>query len=406
MTIKELIAQELQQQQNSINLIASENYASREVQEAVGSFIFSKYAEGYPKKRYYAGCSVVDEIELQAIESAKKLFGYEHVNVQPHAGATANTCIFFALLKPGDTIVGMELSHGGHLTHGYKANMSGAWFTVHSYKVEKESELIDYEKLRQLCLEVKPRLLIVGASAYPRIIDFKRCGEIARECGAILLADISHIAGLVVTGLHPSPYPHADIIMTTTHKTLRGPRGAIIACNKEYASAIDRAVMPGMQGGPMMNVIAAKAIAFNEALTPQFVQYQKKVIENAQEMAAVCMERGYRVVTGGTDTHLFLVDVSPLKNSHGLDGKKAEKLLEQHGIFLNRNTLPYDTGTPLEPSGIRIGTPAMTTRGMNRETAREMAHLVLDILEGKLGDQEAKSKVQTIARAHSLFWKE
>lgn len=363
--IHALISKEEERIQKSVNLIASENYPSDAVREAEGSILSSKYAEGYPGKRYYAGCDVVDTIETLAIERCKKLFNAEYANVQPHAGSQANMAVYFSVLQPGDTILGMKLAAGGHLTHGHKVNISGSYFNSVSYGVNKETELLDYNEIEQLAALHKPKLIIVGASAYSRTIDFEKMGEIARAHNAYLLADIAHIAGLVAARLHPSPFPHADFVTTTTHKTLRGPRGGLIMCKKEHADIIDRAIMPGTQGGPFMHTIAAKAVAFCEALQPAFIAYQKHVIANAQAMAHAFQERGYRIVSNGTDNHLFIVDLT----SKGITGKDAEALLAKNNITVSRSCIPFDTAKPWITSGIRIGTPAITTRGATKQDA-------------------------------------
>lgn len=367
-----LLSKEEQRQETTINLIASENYASPEVRSATASVPTNKYAEGYPGKRYYAGCQVIDEIEHIAIERCKKLFGAEHVNVQPHAGSQANNAVYFALLKPGDTILGMSLAEGGHLTHGHPVNFSGALYNVIQYKVHPETGRIDFDEVAHLAQKHKPKLIIAGASAYSRTIDFERFSEIAKEVGAVLMADIAHIAGLIAAGLHPHPFPHADIVTSTTHKTLRGPRGGLIMCKKKFAQAIDKAVMPGTQGGPFMNVIAAKAVAFHEATSPEFKQYQKQVIINAQHMTQKLKKLGYTIVTGGTDNHLFIVD---LRNKN-ISGKDAEIALDAAGITVSRSCIPFDPAKPWITSGIRIGTPATTTRGMKKKEIEQITLLI------------------------------
>jgi glycine hydroxymethyltransferase len=348
---------------SSINLIASENYPSKAVQEAQASILTAKYAEGYPGKRYYAGCAIVDTIELCAIERCKQLFNAEHVNVQPHAGCQANIAIYFAVLKPGDTILGMSLTAGGHLTHGHPVNFSGTYFKSVQYGVNRETELLDYDEIETLAQKHKPRLIIVGASAYSRTIDYARMAIIARSVNAYLLADIAHIAGLIATGLHPSPIPHADFVTSTTHKTLRGPRGGLIMCKKQYANIIDRAVIPGTQGGPFMHTIAAKAVAFHEALQPAFIDYQKQVCRNAQIMAHQFQKYGYRIVSNGTDNHLFIVDL----RSIGITGHDAQMLLEKNNILVSKSCVPFDPTKPWITSGIRIGTPAITTQGATEQ---------------------------------------
>ena len=374
--IASIIDQERERQQQSINLIASENYAPREILQATGSVLTNKYAEGYPGKRYYSGCEQVDQVEQVAIERCKKLFGAQHVNVQPHAGSQANMAAYLALIKPGDTIMGMSLREGGHLTHGHPVNFSGLFFKVVSYGVNKETELIDYDELERHAQRHQPKLIISGASAYPRTIDFERISHIAHTVGAYHVADIAHIAGLVATKLHPSPIPHADVVTSTTHKTLRGPRGGLIMCKEKYAQAIDKMVMPGIQGGPLMHVIAAKAVCFKLAQEKSFVEYQKQVIANARTMAQEFERRGYRVVTGGTDNHLFLVDLRSKK----ITGKRAEEILAMTNISINRNLIPFDPEKPLITSGIRIGTPAITTRGMKEQDVLEIVDIIDTLL--------------------------
>lgn len=370
---------ELSRQRGNIELIASENFVSPAVMAAVGSHLTNKYAEGLPGKRYYGGCQYVDIVENLAIERCKKLFGCDHVNVQPHSGAQANTAVYFALLNPGDTILGMNLSHGGHLTHGSPVNISGKYFKIVPYGVSKEDERIDYDALEQLAIENKPKMIVAGASAYPRIIDFPRLREIADKVGAYLMVDIAHIAGLVAAGLHPSPVPYADVVTTTTHKTLRGPRGGVIMCKEQYAKAIDKAVFPGMQGGPLMHVIAGKAVAFKEALSDEFKAYQKQVVANAAAMADEFKKCGVRLVSGGTDNHLMLVDLR-VKN---MTGKELEKMLDEVNITVNKNTIPFEETSPFITSGIRIGTPSITTRGFKEEDARLVARLITKIIEEK-----------------------
>jgi len=367
---------ERQRQQENIELIASENFVSPAVLEAQGSILTNKYAEGYPAKRWYGGCEHVDTIERLAIDRAKQLFGAEHANVQPHSGSQANMAVYFAVLKPGDKLLTMDLSHGGHLTHGNKANFSGRFFEIVHYGVNKETERIDYDLLRQMALEHKPRMITVGASAYPRIIDFKRMGEIAREAGAYLLADIAHIAGLVATGLHPSPIGHADFVTTTTHKTLRGPRGGLILCGEKYAKDIDSQMFPGIQGGPLIHVIAAKAVCFHEALQPGFKVYQQQIIANAKALADGMLRNRYRLVSGGTDNHLMLVDVG----ARGLTGKECQHALDEAGITVNKNTIPFETRSPFQASGIRLGSPAVTTRGMKEAEMAAIADMISEVL--------------------------
>jgi glycine hydroxymethyltransferase len=367
-----LIEKESARQQNTINLIASENYVSRAVLEAAGSCLTNKYAEGYPDKRYYAGCSIVDQIEQIAIDRCKLLFGAEHANVQPHAGSQANMAAYAALLNPGDTILGMNLSAGGHLTHGHPVNFSGKWFTAVQYGVSKETEEINFEQIAQLASKHKPKLIIAGASAYSRIIDFTKFRAIADNVGAYLLADIAHIAGLVATKLHPSPIGIADVVTSTTHKTLRGPRGGIILSKREYEEKIDKTIIPGMQGGPLLHIIAAKAVAFKEAMDPNFVNYQKQVLMNAKILAKCLQLKGYRIITGGTDNHLLTVDVRSKK----MNGDMAQNALEQVGIVVNKNCIPFDPEKPWVTSGIRLGTPAITSRGMGKNEVEEIAHLI------------------------------
>jgi glycine hydroxymethyltransferase len=387
--IAKIISQEDKRQKGTINLIASENSASSAVLEAVGSVLTDKYAEGYPGKRYYGGCQFVDEAENLARERCKQLFGAEHVNVQPHSGSQANMAVYLGLLNPGDTILGMRLSEGGHLTHGHKVNFSGKLYNIVSYGVNKNTEQLDYYEILRLAQEHKPKLIICGASAYSRTIDFERFAKIAQSVGAYLMADIAHIAGLIATGLHPSPFPYADVVTSTTHKTLRGPRGGLIMCKAELADKIDKAVMPGIQGGPFMNLIAAKAVTFNEALQPGFKKYQMQVIKNSKAMANEFVKRGYRVVSGGTDNHLFMLDLQ----NKDITGVDAEKLLESVNIYLNRNMIPFDPQKPWITSGIRIGTPAMTTRGMQEGDMVKIAELI-DIAITHRDDQDALAKIK------------
>jgi glycine hydroxymethyltransferase len=371
------IAREENRQRDGIELIASENFVSAAVLEAVGSVLTNKYAEGYPGKRYYGGCEYVDEVERLAIERAKQLFGAEHANVQPHSGSNANLAVYLAFLEPGDRILGLSLAEGGHLTHGHAVNYSGRLFEPHFFGVDVATGLIDYAEVAQRAREVRPRAIIAGASAYSRQMDYARFRAIADEVGAYLFADIAHPAGLVASGLHPSPIPYAHVTMTTTHKTLRGPRGGMILCAEEQAKTIDKSVFPGLQGGPLMHVIAGKAVAFGEALSPVFRDYSARIIENAQAMAGELADRGLPIISGGTDTHLMLVDVG----ARGLSGSKAEKLLDHVGITCNKNTIPGDTRSPAQASGIRLGTPAVTTRGFGPEECRVVAGYIADILE-------------------------
>ncbi len=374
--IAQAIAAERQRQQENIELIASENFTSPAVMEAQGSVLTNKYAEGYPKKRWYGGCENVDTVETLAIARAKKLFGAEHANVQPHSGSGANMAVYFAFLKPGDKMLTMDLTHGGHLTHGNKANFSGKFFEIVHYGVRQDDERIDYDQLARMAREHRPKMITVGASAYSRIIDFQRMGEIAREVGALLLADIAHIAGLVATGLHPSPIEHADFVTTTTHKTLRGPRGGLIMCKEKYAKEIDSQAFPGIQGGPLMHVIAAKAVCFQEALQPSFKAYQGQIVKNARALAEGMKRNNYRLVSGGTDNHLMLVDVG----ARGLTGKDCQIALDEAGITVNKNTIPFETRSPFQASGIRLGTPAVTTRGMKEQEMAAIADMISEVL--------------------------
>ena len=383
------IEHERRRQRLGLEMIASENYTSPAVMEAVGSILTNKYAEGYPGNRYYGGCEFVDVVETLAIDRAKALFGAQHANVQPHAGAQANMAAYYAVLDPGDTVMGLSLAQGGHLTHGLPVNFSGRYYNFVPYGVDRESETLDYEALAKTARESRPKLIVAGATAYPRTLDFARFRAIADEVGAMLMVDMAHIAGLVAAGLHPSPVPHAEIVTTTTHKTLRGPRGALILCREPYAKAIDRAVFPGLQGGPLMHVIAGKAIALKEAQQPQFRAYQEAVIANAAALAEALQAGGLRVVSGGTDTHLLLVDLTPLN----LSGKKAERILGEAAITVNKNAIPFDTRPPTITSGIRIGSPALTTRGMGTGEMRTIAGWLLDVLKGG-GDEAVAARVR------------
>jgi glycine hydroxymethyltransferase len=374
--IADVIEHEQKRQQDNIELIASENFTSPAVMEAQGSVLTNKYAEGYPKRRWYGGCEYVDAVEQLAIDRARKIFGAEYANVQPHCGSSANMAVYFAFLKPGDKMLTMDLSHGGHLTHGNKANFSGKFFEIVHYGVSQEDERIDYEQLAKMAREHRPRMITVGASAYPRIIDFERMGQIAREVGAFLLADIAHIAGLVAAGLHPSPIGHADFVTTTTHKTLRGPRGGLILSAEKYAKELDSQVFPGIQGGPLMHVIAAKAVCFYEALQPSFRSYQQQIVRNARALADGMMRNGFRLVSGGTDNHLMLVDVG----ARGVTGKDCQIALDGAGITVNKNTIPFETRSPFQASGIRLGTPAMTTRGMTEPEMAAIADMIAEVL--------------------------
>lgn len=388
------IHEELERQRNKIELIASENFVSPAVMEAMGTILTNKYAEGYPGHRYYGGCEYVDKVETLAIERAKKLFGANYANVQPHCGASTNLAVYFAFLKPGDTIMGMNLSQGGHLSHGSPVNISGKYFNVVPYGVNPETETIDYAELEKLAQEHHPKMIVAGASAYPRVIDFKRMAEIAHGVGALLLVDMAHIAGLVAAGLHPNPVPYADVVTTTTHKTLRGPRGGLILCNnEEYAKAINKAIFPGIQGGPLMHIVAAKAVAFGEALQPEFKTYQENIVKNAKAFAEALVKEGFRLVSGGTDNHLVLVDV----RGQGLTGKDAEHLLDEIGITCNKNTIPFDPASPFVTSGIRLGTPAVTTRGFNEDDMREVAAIIGLVLKNKDNDEKQKEAAARVA---------
>jgi glycine hydroxymethyltransferase len=395
-----IIEREAQRQEHNIELIASENFTSEAVMEAMGSKLTNKYAEGYPGKRYYGGCEVVDEVENLARERMKKLFNAEHANVQPHAGSQANMAVYFAVLKPGDTILGMNLSHGGHLTHGSPVNFSGKLFNFIPYGVNKETEQIDYEELRRLAVEHKPKMIVTGASAYPRIIDFKKFREICDEVGAYLMVDMAHIAGLIAAGIHPSPVPYADFVTTTTHKTLRGPRGGAILCKEKYAKEIDKSIFPGMQGGPLMHVIAAKAVCFKEADSEEFRTYTKQVVKNAKVLGEELTKYGFRLVSGGTDNHLLLVDLS----NKGITGKDAEKLLDAARITVNKNTIPFETLSPFITSGIRIGTAAVTTRGFKEEEMVQIAALIDMVIEHKESViEEVKEKVNEICSKYPIY---
>ncbi len=396
------IYQETKRLASGLEMIASENYVSEAVLEALGSVYTNKYAEGYPGRRYYGGCEYVDVVEELAQKRAKEIFGADHINVQPHSGAQANMSVYLAMLTPGDTILGMNLSHGGHLTHGHKLNFSGKYFNVVAYGVKQDTEQIDYDELERLAHEHKPKMIVCGASAYPRIIDFERIGKIARDVSAYSLADIAHVAGLVATGLHPSPVPHMDFVTTTTHKTLRGPRAGMAMCKAEFAKKLDSAVFPGVQGGPLVHVIAAKAVSFKEALQPSFKDYQSQVIKNAATLAKSLSELGFRIVSGGTDNHLMLVDVF----AKGTTGKVAEKVLETAGITVNKNTIPFDQNPPLVASGIRIGTPALTTRGMQQAQMQTIATWIAEVLtepENTSRQEKIKSEVQKLCQQFPLY---
>ncbi len=398
--VAKAMMKELNRQRNNIELIASENFVSEAIMEAMGSPLTNKYAEGYPGKRYYGGCQYVDIVEDIARDRVKKLFGAEHANVQPHSGAQANTAVYFAMLKPGDIVLGMNLSHGGHLTHGSPVNLSGTYFNFISYGVDKETERINYDELEKIALKNKPKMIVAGASAYPRIIDFKRIGQIAKKVNAYFMVDMAHIAGLVATGLHPSPVPYADFVTSTTHKTLRGPRGGIILCKEEYAKAIDKAIFPGTQGGPLMHIIAGKAVCFKEALQPEFKEYQKQIVSNAKSLAEALQEKGFRLVSEGTDNHLMLVDL----RDKGITGKEAEKRLDEVNVTVNKNTIPYETESPFITSGIRIGTPAVTSRGMKKEDMKVIAEVIHMVLtEGESSYDKARSMVAQLCQKYPLY---
>lgn len=375
--VYEAIQLETRRQYETLELIASENYVDDAILEAAGSVLTNKYAEGYPGKRYYGGCEYVDIVENLARERLKKLFGCEHANVQPHSGTQANMAVYFATLKPGDTFMGLNLSHGGHLSHGHSVNFSGILYNVVHYNVNKETEMLDYDEIREIARQCRPKLIMTGASAYPRVWDFARFREIADEVGAILVADIAHFAGLVVAKLHPDPIPYCDFVTTTTHKTLRGPRSGAIMCKEKYAKDLDKVVMPGMQGGPLMHIIAAKAVCFKLASQPEFIEYQKRIVENAKTLADELKNQGFRLVSGGTDNHLMLVDLRPT----GLTGKQVEEALDKAGITVNKNTIPYDPQKPFITSGIRIGTPAVTTRGMGKNEMVAIAGFIKRVVE-------------------------
>ena len=401
LVVGEAMEKELSRQQNSIELIASENFVSEAVMAAMGSPLTNKYAEGYPGRRYYNGCEYVDVVEEIARKRACELFGAEHANVQPHSGAQANSAVYLALLKPGDTILGMSLAHGGHLTHGSPVNLSGLYYNIVDYGVSDEDQRIDYEALRQKALEAKPKLIVAGASAYSRTIDFERIGKIAKEVGAYYMVDMAHIAGLVAAGLHPSPVPYADIVTTTTHKTLRGPRGGLILCKKEYAKAIDKGVFPGMQGGPLMHIIAAKAVCFGEALKPEFKAYQQQIVKNAAALCKALMDEGFDIVSGGTDNHLMLVDLRPKNQT----GKELANRLDEVGITVNKNAIPNDPQKPGIASGIRIGTPAITTRGFTEEDMPKIAHLISLAASPDFEQhrETIKSEVAALCKKHPLY---
>lgn len=396
------IHHEIQRQNNGLELIASENFVSQAVLEALGSVMTNKYAEGYPSKRWYSGCDYVDEAESLAIDRAKRLFGAEHVNVQPHSGSQANMAVYFSKLQVGDTILAMDLAHGGHLTHGHKANFSGRFYNVVSYGVTSDTERLDYDQIRELALTHKPKLILGGASAYPRIIDAERLRKIADEVGALLMVDMAHFAGLVAAGLHPNPVPHAHFVTTTTHKTLRGPRGGMILCKAEFAKEIDAQIFPGIQGGPLMHVIAAKAVAFKEALSEEFKEYQRQIIANAKTLAETLSQNGLRIVSGGTDNHLMLVDLTSLK----VTGKDAATALDQAGITVNKNLIPFDKESPFKTSGVRIGTPAVTTRGMRESEMVQIAGFIVEVLQHRDDTsliQSVRQKVVELCKQFPLY---
>lgn len=398
--VYESMMRELGRQRDHIELIASENFVSEAVMEAVGSHLTNKYAEGYPAARYYGGCQYVDEIENLARDRAKALFGADHANVQPHSGSQANVAVYLALLKPGDKILGLDLSHGGHLTHGSKASISGKYFEATFYGVSKETEMLDYDEIMKRAKEEMPKIIIAGASAYPRIIDFKKMREIADEVGAYLMVDMAHIAGLIAAGLHPSPVPYADVVTTTTHKTLRGPRGAMILCKEELAKKIDSAIFPGTQGGPLMHVIAGKAVAFGEALKPEFKAYQQQILNNAQALAGALTDNGIRLVSGGTDNHLMLADVF----SKGKTGLEVQELLDSANITANKNTIPFDTNGVKATSGVRLGTPAVTSRGMKEEEMKAIGRIIATLTEkGEEAVPAAKEEVLELCRKFPLY---
>lgn len=396
----EAIEAEVNRQRNKIELIASENFVSNAVIEAMGTPLTNKYAEGYPGKRYYGGCENVDVVERLAIERAKELFGAEHANVQPHSGAQANMAVFFAVLNPGDTVLSMSLAHGGHLSHGSPVNMSGKYFNIVPYGVQEDTSVVDYDEIRKIALECKPKMIVAGASAYPRILDFEKFSAIAKEVGAYLMVDIAHISGLVAAGLHPSPVPYADFVTTTTHKTLRGPRGGLILCKEEYAKAVDKAVFPGIQGGPLMHIIASKAVCLKEALSDEFKTYQKNIVANAKALSEALIENGFNLVSGGTDNHLMLLDLRNMP----ITGKEAEHMLDEVGITANKNAIPFDPQKPFVTSGVRIGTPAVTSRGMKEEDMKEIAELIaLTLKDFENNKETVKARVQTLCDKYPLY---
>ena len=400
--IARAIQHETDREAHTLELIASENFVSEAVLEALGSVMTNKYAEGLPGKRYYGGCEFVDVAETLAIERAKRLFNAEHVNVQPHSGAQANQAVYMAVLKPGDTVLGMNLAHGGHLTHGHPLNFSGKLYKIVPYGVRRETETIDYIELERLAMEHKPRLIVAGASAYPRTLDFERFASIARACGAFLMVDMAHIAGLIAAGLHPSPFPHADFVTTTTHKTLRGPRGGMVFSKAQHAKELDKTVFPGIQGGPLMHVIAAKAVCLQEALQPEFREYQKQIVENARVLSEALAGQGFRIVSGGTDTHLMLVDVFSKK----VTGKQAEQALDKSGITVNKNAIPFDVNPPMTASGIRLGTPALTSRGMREPEMRRIGGWISEVLhnlDNSSVHQRIRAQVETLTEEFPLY---
>ncbi len=398
--VAQAIEAEAQRQRDKIELIASENFVSEAVMAAMGTPLTNKYAEGYPGKRYYGGCECVDIVENLAIERAKEIFGAEHANVQPHSGAQANMAVYFGFLKPGDTVLGMNLAHGGHLTHGSPVNMSGSYYNIVPYGVDDVTHRIDYDKLEQLAVENKPKMIIAGASAYPRVIDFERFSQIAKKVGAYLMVDMAHIAGLVAAGLHPNPVEYADFVTTTTHKTLRGPRGGMILCKEEYAKQVNKAVFPGIQGGPLMHVIAAKAVCFGEALRDDFKDYQKQIVKNAAALAKALMDKGFDLVSGGTDNHLMLLDL----RKQNLTGKEAEHMLDEIGVTVNKNTIPNDPQSPFVTSGVRIGTPAVTTRGMKEAEMEEIAEIISLTLTDFAGNKaKAAERVKSLCAKFKLY---
>ncbi|AVP63941.1 serine hydroxymethyltransferase [Clostridium botulinum] len=400
LTLLGMIKKEEERQEYNIELIASENFTSLSAMEAMGSLLTNKYAEGYPHKRYYGGCEFVDEVEDLARERLKKLFGAEHANVQPHSGSQANMAVYMSVLQPGDTILGMDLSHGGHLTHGSPVNFSGKLYNFISYGVDKETETIDYELLKKIALENKPKMIVSGASAYPRVIDFQKIREICDEVDAYMMVDMAHIAGLVATGLHPSPVPYADFVTTTTHKTLRGPRGGAILCKEEYAKAVDKAIFPGIQGGPLMHIIAAKAVCFGEALKEDYKAYMEQVVKNTKVLGEELNNYGFRLISGGTDNHLLLIDLT----NKNITGKDAEKLLDSVGITVNKNTIPFETLSPFVTSGIRIGTPAVTTRGFKEEEMKKIAYFMNYSIEHRDDNlSQIKDQVKEICKKYPLY---